>query len=100
MIREYGRCLRYSLVIWGVVLLFGSLLASSLGCIATLHGEGEVMFGMRNDNFFVIKHTTRALAPNSNSEAEVSITPIIENIINLKSAGVIGDNTTPEEEDD
>lgn len=100
MIKEYMLWCKDSAMLWGFCLLIGIgtglVLLSSLGCIATLHGEGEVMFGMRNDNFFVIKHTTRALAPDSNSKAEVSVTPIIENIIDLKGAGVIG---SPEEKE-
>lgn len=86
----------YGWFLWCVVLGTAIVIIIQLGCITTLHGEGEVMFGMRNDNFFVIKHTTRALAPDSNSKAEVSVTPIIENIIDLKGAGVIG---SPEEKE-
>lgn len=47
--------------------LFGSLTARlvvslsallfSFGCTLTLTGGGELAVGMRNDNFFVVKHT-------------------------------------------
>lgn len=96
MIRSnYDRCLRYTLVTWGITILCGVIMASSLGCITTLHGEGEVMFGMRNDNFFVFKHTTRKLTEDSDSRAEISVTPLIDNIVTLKEVSSI---TTPEKE--
>ena len=57
------------------------VLVVSPGCIVHLTGEGEAAFGMRNDNFFVMRHTVDGDKQGIEATSELEAPALVELIV-------------------
>ena len=62
---------------------------ATTGCSMTLTGGGELGFGMRNDNFFVLKHTVDGDKEGKEAKSSVEIEKSI-------LEAVLGDSDDPD----
>ena len=79
-------------IVSGIILLLtlafaGGVVLAVGGCTIHLHGGGELSAGMRNDNFFVFKHTVDGDKMGKESKATLEADSLLEAIAGKDDTG-------------